>query len=458
MIRDLKSVTLVCKSWHAAAYPLLYRDVHLREVGQILSFASTLRSAPQTFSPYVRSVMVTCFIPQRWTRVTRQSLTSILQQCPNLNAFVFRPVYHERAYSPSTPLPVLYRNLSPLTIPHNVEHLGLFDERHLYAASWQDFCTSFSSLALMLSWCSHLTSLSISSRSLPETDDTLTLHFPRLETLSIWSYGSGEGASKNLPLLWEIPKLASLRFRPALGCVGDLGVRLASFCARYAGTLRELDFGGDILCSLTLSSLGHQLHAASLCPHLEHLILCISGASHFPRPVVPREEVWAVVKASSIWDMPLALVEVTIKPDEDRESCPLGDLVRGSAWKRVRFLEIALLTWIPDLPYLFPVSDEALVEPRVMDCYGLKIEESADCLALVDENWGRPSGSATTDVEDGESHDGSDSNTSDSSYQYESDVSEDFVTDEGESDVESEELEDLTEEQALAVYAGIVDA
>lgn len=56
MIRTLKSVALVCKSWHAAVLPLLYRNVVLRRVGQIAAFARTIRSAPRTIAPYVRSL------------------------------------------------------------------------------------------------------------------------------------------------------------------------------------------------------------------------------------------------------------------------------------------------------------------------------------------------------------------------------------------------------------------
>ncbi|EKM57721.1 uncharacterized protein PHACADRAFT_206600 [Phanerochaete carnosa HHB-10118-sp] len=289
MIRSMKSIMLVCKSWHTAAYPLLYRDIVLRRVGQVAAFARTLRSSPGTFAYYVRSVTITCGIPDSWKRVTGQSLAYIAQQCPNLTSLSFRAVFVDRDPEAHTPLQVLHTGLTPLTVPNNITHLGLFDERQFS----KEYKPPFSSLTPLLSWCAHLISLSISASSLPLPGDDLVFQFSQLETLSIWSYRESGDNVENLPLSWDMPKLSALRLKPAVCFNQTSGARLASFCRKYAHTLTHLDFGGDRDFALSLETLDQQSTAASLCPNLRHLVLRVSECHTYS-----LEEVWYRMKQS----------------------------------------------------------------------------------------------------------------------------------------------------------------
>lgn len=448
MIRSLKSVALVCKSWHAVAYPLLYRDTIFRRVGQVVAFARTLRSSQGTFSPYVCSVIVTCGVPNSWIRVTRQSLEYIVASCPNLKSLSFRQVYIDSIDIP-TPLPVLYTDLAPLAIPNNITHVGLFDERRFL----QMEMPSFLSLAHMLSWCTHLVSLSIPTCSLPTHADTdLILHFPQLEKLSIWSFFGSNSASNNLPLAWDMPRLSALRFRPALLPSQVPSAALANFCRKHARTITHLDFGGEIAFTPKLETLDLQTAAACLCDNLSHLVLRVSETEEHS-----LEDVWDHLKQSPLWFKEIDLVDIIDEDLMDLEPEFLRDVTRGSAWRQVRHLDMGLLTWVPELPYLFPASNQSTAGPRLMDCYGLKIRETADRLVLEVESWedaltgSTQSGNETIfdDGDDGESSSG------DSEYQSsDSELEEDYITDEY---VTDEELGELTEEEALDIYSSTLD-
>lgn len=88
-LATLKSITLVSKTWHSVAFPLFYRDIVLRRVGQVVAFARTIRSSPETFGPLVHTLVVSCEVPDSYLRVTRESFAYILAECPNLKDISF---------------------------------------------------------------------------------------------------------------------------------------------------------------------------------------------------------------------------------------------------------------------------------------------------------------------------------------------------------------------------------
>lgn len=107
-IAALKSLPLVCKAWHAVAFPLLYRNVVIRRVGQLPAFARTIRSSPQTFACHVRPLVVSCHVPEAYVAVIRQSLADVFALCPNLDSVSFQSFF---------PLVAILRPILVVTIP-----------------------------------------------------------------------------------------------------------------------------------------------------------------------------------------------------------------------------------------------------------------------------------------------------------------------------------------------------
>ncbi|GJE85384.1 hypothetical protein PsYK624_014630 [Phanerochaete sordida] len=448
MIRTLKTIALVCKEWHAAAHGLLYRDVVLRRVGQATALARTLRSSPEVFSRHVSSIAITCAIPNAWLRTTLDSVAYIVKQCPNLSSLTFQEEYispvesHEWSASHA---------IFASPVPSKISHLGLADGQHFSNPK-----PPFPYLEPFLNQCSHLSSLSIAANSLPFDFDRSVLSFPQLETLTVWTSQSADNKDGQLPPSWDLPKLRALHFRPGLICTRAFGATLIVFCKNHAETITNLDFGGGKHFSFDPTSIEQQAAAACLLPNLAHLVLQVS-----PSPGWTHEGMWNYMAGLPLWKKPVPLVEVVIVLLCSEDPHHLLGFVREAKWKRIRYLDQQLLTWIPEATYIFPArSDTEVVE---MNCYGLQIWDTKNELVFNADLWGDNASQVELlkasdddkaakeggDDEDANNDGGSEYQPSDSDEE-----SDDLSTEASESDGEPEPL---SENEALTIYADTLE-
>ncbi|TFK91695.1 hypothetical protein K466DRAFT_659884 [Polyporus arcularius HHB13444] len=95
-IRFRKGLVLVCKAWSWPATAILYEDIVLREMGQILALARTLSSGgTRDFCGLIHHLrMDSCVVWAPCTVVIREDLLAILQQCVALRSLSFHPHPH----------------------------------------------------------------------------------------------------------------------------------------------------------------------------------------------------------------------------------------------------------------------------------------------------------------------------------------------------------------------------
>ena len=264
-LRTIKSIALVSKAWHAVALPLLYRHVVLRRVGQIIAFARTIRSSPDTFARHVRAVVVACEVPTDLVRVTRQSLAYIFELCRNLRSLSFQAAF---------PLVPVLRFTSTakgsslhgtLQLPTTITQLHIYDDEYAEGRGWK---YPLQSVLSRITPLNNLVSLTI--YTLAESSSVHhSVQFPNLETLCLRTTIFGS----YLPVHWEMPKLKSLRFRPMVTISQISRTTLTEFMQRHGEGILNLDFGGSQDSRCVEGTLEAQMHAASLCPRLDHFVI-----------------------------------------------------------------------------------------------------------------------------------------------------------------------------------------
>nr|GAT44319.1 predicted protein [Mycena chlorophos] len=82
-LQEKTTLALVCKTWNQVATDLLYRDVHLCSIGQLVAFSQTLHT-PKQLGQLVRSLNLCCFVPRGYTDLFKSEIDKILPQCPKL--------------------------------------------------------------------------------------------------------------------------------------------------------------------------------------------------------------------------------------------------------------------------------------------------------------------------------------------------------------------------------------
>ncbi|KAF7305923.1 F-box domain-containing protein [Mycena chlorophos] len=79
---------LVCKIWNQVATDLLYSDVHLRSIGQVVAFSRALET-PRALGQLVRQLHLICFVPRGYKEVFSGETRRILDNCPLLVHFMY---------------------------------------------------------------------------------------------------------------------------------------------------------------------------------------------------------------------------------------------------------------------------------------------------------------------------------------------------------------------------------
>ncbi|KAG1784089.1 hypothetical protein EV702DRAFT_1191094 [Suillus placidus] len=80
--RTKKSLVLVCKFWREIGTPLLYREIHLRRIGQVAALLSTLRGNTR-LGEMIMDINVSCHVMSQYLVIFDEALQCILGMSPN---------------------------------------------------------------------------------------------------------------------------------------------------------------------------------------------------------------------------------------------------------------------------------------------------------------------------------------------------------------------------------------
>ena len=268
LLRWKKGILAVCRHWHPVALPLLYRDVVLRRVGQVFAFAETLSSDNTDYRSLVRSIQLSCWVPEDVRQLYQQCVLSVVMQCPNLKALTFgisgAYTKHASEYGPAYDYALfdMLRDILPkLTV------LRIYDDINLYRTSSLTYPPTIfgNGFPNLVSLC-----IPLAARDSHPDDSWLSsyssMRFDKLEEISVrhnsigqhfgvlasWHMPRFKRLLVNFPWPYEVARIVS----PSA---------LVQFFAAYGPQLRELLF--DAHYSYTEESI---LVALRLCTSLTY--------------------------------------------------------------------------------------------------------------------------------------------------------------------------------------------
>lgn len=450
--RTLKSIALVCKSWHTAAYPLLYRNVILIRVGQVAAFARTIRNSPEAFVPHVRNLTLRCEIPPQCLSATRQSLACVFEHCTALKSISFQASFPFALVLSSDSDPTTFG--PNMSLPMGITSMGLYDD------VYPDYHRPLFHLAIptdpIFSALSSLVSLSINTCCGAINLGNNTLELPQLESLTVWIYDKPNGTPSELAVDgWNMPKLCGLRIRPTTHeMIPEICEEVVIPCCQKFGAQLinlDLDIGRLLPAGIPRPPpmvMDLYSEAIDLCPRLEHLVIRVDHSSasvnDFPQAFLSR---------------PINHVDIIVDSDSgqwNHEGSPL-DFHSKSQWKFVRYVDSRLTIWIPDLLYLPHLTSDPNQPYRVVDSYGLKVVESGREIYMEDLSVYEQGSSIKVHKAD----DTSDSESTSDSSGYGS-------SDEGDTEPDEPQaldgqpfyntpIEPLTEEDILEIFSGTTE-
>ncbi|KAJ7071954.1 hypothetical protein C8F01DRAFT_1361405 [Mycena amicta] len=269
-------LALVCKAWNRVASDLLYGNVHLRSVGQVVSFARALETQ-SGLGPIVRHLELSCFVPRGYRAIFEAETSRILDLCPRLGHLGFVPNFliPTMVYQ----LPRMNPTITSLEFTPDVDFT-------IVLAALTQLCRGLRSLSLPFS----------------ETyrDTYPRLNFPVLEELRalvLVPVKSDRALSTPPPSLWNwsMPVLQRLWLVSRARASGNGSRESWLVCAPLF-----LDaFGTNIsFLSLHVANLGEPIILRVRCPKLKHLVIT---TSYWRSRAVPTVESHAGVRYLDVW-------------------------------------------------------------------------------------------------------------------------------------------------------------
>lgn len=171
--RMKKALPLVCKTWHSAGTQFLYKEVVLRNSGQVPALERTLKSSTTAIGHLIQSLTLTCPVEAPWDSIFAEAMPSIIHHTPKLRTLSLKPSIS----LPSTchPLQIALANISSsITSLHYV---------------FQDEQSNYVDLRFLLNSCRSLTYLNLSAfdmtNTLSKQYDAGLVAFPRLENINL---------------------------------------------------------------------------------------------------------------------------------------------------------------------------------------------------------------------------------------------------------------------------------
>ncbi|KAF8163600.1 hypothetical protein B0H34DRAFT_795288 [Crassisporium funariophilum] len=111
--RQKRSLVGVCRTWYSAGITLLYEDICIRRVHQLVCLRNTLRGASHTLGALIKTLNVGCMIIDQFHVEFSELLQDVFDLCPALSTFSFTSVW-------SLPFPDTI-----LPLPSSITHLNL---------------------------------------------------------------------------------------------------------------------------------------------------------------------------------------------------------------------------------------------------------------------------------------------------------------------------------------------
>lgn len=342
-LRLQKALLLVCKDWHAAALPYIYRHVMLPTAGQVLAFSYSLRwDTLNHRTNYVRSLTMSGFVPDRLASQVNTAVSYIITRCASLQRLSMDHNFLEEASLSLFQIPAR----QPSSVRGKIVSVNLRPHHILCTYSRVIPKTLYASFR-------HLTSLAITAEF---DDDFPNLSFPSLRILILWD--CVEQSPSSLPVRWALPALEDLRFRPFAMPAPQL---VTQFFATYGGRITHLDLGSVS----RFARLEDVEVVVGACSALKHLVLAESYKTG---------DVLRGVEQSAFAARPFDYVDVCSRPTGtiffDAMKFDTTVAVTGLAWKKVRTLDALLVDEFPDLPHIFP-PDRVENSRRLHDVFGL---------------------------------------------------------------------------------------
>ncbi|KAG1757707.1 hypothetical protein EDB19DRAFT_59003 [Suillus lakei] len=266
--RTKKALVLVCKFWREIGTPLLYREIHLRRIGQVAALLSTLEGNAR-LGEVIMDINVSCHVMPQYFVMFDEALRRILGISPNAKRLSLSMGVPDALTSS-----VRQYDLS------KVVHLDVGNEIHL------------SDILPCLPQCKNLTNLSLSFNTY-DKDDVKYLTLERLQEFQItvmWSSRRKLDFLDTIARKWKLPCLCCFtvyEWRPQ-----------PSQVTQY---IKFLDAHGKRLTTLSITAPLDRAHRAvepilhmqpvqsilDRCPALEHLALFppmteLPGSTHEP--------------------------------------------------------------------------------------------------------------------------------------------------------------------------------
>ncbi|KAJ7150774.1 hypothetical protein C8R46DRAFT_1043570 [Mycena filopes] len=245
-VRTKLAFLRVCKTWYRIMLELLYQNVELRQIGQLVALTRTLENRPE-LGGLVQALKL-CHIPHRRYRALHDAeMNKLFGLCPAVTDLTFDPV-------PESSIFVLGN-------AHAITTLDLSD-----AARYSAVLPLLNTLSLTLE------SLSLTLHATYPLYPPLT--FRRLQNLRL---GAGTKSAVFPTAHWVLPCLQRLSFRHNTDLGFDLGLDLVCTVLAACGplpTLTHLHLAEVLPQSHSIRVAGHHdtlLDVLSWCPALQHL-------------------------------------------------------------------------------------------------------------------------------------------------------------------------------------------
>ncbi|KAF7305935.1 F-box domain-containing protein [Mycena chlorophos] len=267
------SLALVCRSWSAVAIEMLYSNVHLRSVGQVVAFSKALEDRTE-LGKLVQRLDVGAFVPRGYEVLFDQEMTRIFSLCPRLAHIAFVPLH--RIPSMVYKLPAPHTTITSLEFSGRIEFETILD--------------------ILMQMHETLCCLALEYTGNPlETEPCI--EFPRLEELCIHGSSPWNPEPRHEPTLWDwsVPNLQRLWL-----------------------------YGNQHLCHASLSKFGANItflfltkwSAVGMCPKLQHL--AVTGDAAYDGLRFPKSH--STLQYVDLWCSPEADADADSDSDADADA------------------------------------------------------------------------------------------------------------------------------------------
>ncbi|KAJ7071953.1 hypothetical protein C8F01DRAFT_1101959 [Mycena amicta] len=271
-------LALVCKAWNRVASDLLYGNVHLRSIGQVVSFARALETQ-SGLGPIVRHLELSCFVSRGYRAIFEAETSRILDLCPRLAHFGFVPNF--LIPTMVCKLPRMNPTITSLEFTPDVDFT-------IVLAALTQLCPGLRSLALPFTES--------------YVDTYPQLNFPVLDELRVLIFmKKDENSGMLAPSLWNwsMPVLQGLWL---VAMPNNISYRSRISWLAFAPLFLDA-FGTNIsFLSLHVANFWEPTILRVRCPKLKHLVITTTRRWQDPSScAMPTVESHAGVRYLDVW-------------------------------------------------------------------------------------------------------------------------------------------------------------